>query len=164
MKLNRIALIPALLALLFAACNKKNDTPYKVTITGVNLRTIDAAPAGILGAPDVHTEDDRFFFSPYPIPTLDVLAVYLRNTKADTHVRLRLISVIYEDAPATAIVQNTPIAGSCLIDQSIALPVTGPGSGTSLQLDVSKLPRGFYRLYAETDDGSLYWDNIWLMR
>lgn len=163
MKLTRIAAsLAAFCLLLSVSCTKKDNNPYQAIITGVALKTIDAAPAGTLGTPDIRTEDDRLFISAYPIPCIEVCALYIRNQKEPLQLKVSLISVVYKDAPATAIIENAPIVGSCLFQKTFNIP--GNNSGISYQIDVSKLPRGFYRLYAETADGTAYWDNIWLMR
>lgn len=163
MKLPRIAAsLTVFSLLLFISCTKKDSTPYQMTITGIALKTVDAQPAGISGTPDVHTQDDRFFISAYPIPCIEICNLYIRNQKEPTQLRIKLFSVLYKDAPATAIIENTPIAGSCLINETINVP--GGNTSINYTMDVSKLPRGFYRVYAETMDGTAYWDNIWLMR
>lgn len=165
MKLTRILAIPALLCLLLAAsCIKKDDSDRSISIKGVNMRNVDANPAGMTGTPDVYTEGQHFALMAYPNPSIEVLAVDIQNTLAPARLRLKLISAVYTGAPAIAIIENTPIVGACLFDKSIDLPVTTSGAGFRVMIDVAKLPRGFYRLYAETDNGGLYWDNIWLMR
>jgi hypothetical protein len=163
MKLPRIATsLAVLLLILSVSCTKKDESPYQMTITGVALKTVDALPAGTSGIPDVHTQDDRFFISAYPIPCIEICNLYIRNQKAPTQLSIKLFSVVYKDAPATAIIENTPIVGSCLINETINVP--GGNISINYTMDVSKLPRGFYRVYAETADGTSYWDNIWLMR
>lgn len=167
MKLTRLAAIPAALCLLLSAsCIKEEHNPYDMNIKGVDLRTFDANPAGIIGSPDVHIEDGNFFMSVYPKPAMMNFSILFKNPGQAVQVRLKLISVLYAEAPVTIIIENKPLVGTCLRDVSFTLPATGsmPGSGFTYSMDISKLPQGFYRLYAETDKGAVYWDNIWLMR
>ncbi len=130
-------------------------------IKGVSLRTVDANPAGIVGTPDIHTEDTAFSLIAYPNPAVNSIGVYIKNTDVAGQLRIRLFHVWFADAPATAIIENKALVGTWSRDITVALPVT---SGFTYQIDVADLPRGFYRLYAETDKGTAYWDNVWLMR
>ncbi len=161
MKLNRIPLIMVLLCLLLAgSCSKKDELVYTPLISGVNLRTIDATPAGKEGMPDVHTEDPQVSIVCYPNPVINAFNILITNTKPATTVHLRLVNALYEHAPANAVIENRWLVGSVAINESFPLSQTTMGR---FSLDVSKLPRGFYKLYIEMDDGGRYWDNIWLM-
>ncbi|PSK94986.1 hypothetical protein [Taibaiella chishuiensis] len=165
MKLNRIALFPLLLCLLLAgACNKDKGGRQTEVISGVYLRTVDAAPAGQEGAPDIHTEDLHCTLLCYPNPSIEVLNLHISNTNPATTVRILMMPALFESAPASALIENRWIVGSVSLDQSFPLPQTTANGHKQVSLDVSKLPRGFYRLYAETADGARCWDNIWLTK
>jgi hypothetical protein len=151
---------------LFNACKKSDDkphAPYKEQITGVSFRMIDASPAGSIGTPDIKTKDNLAEIIVYPNPCINQINVRASASPGfkKQKINFRLVSAIYKDAPPDALVDNISLAGIVVAEGTSELEA---GKYINFQMNVEQLPRGFYRLYMDTEDGNQYWDNVWITR
>lgn len=148
--------------LLMTGC-KKNDNGgglYDTVITGVNLRTVDAAPAGTMGTPNTNTTGQNWFSVAFPIPCNQVQNFVIQTQTSGLSANCKLVSAIFPGVPGTIAVENENMQGVVVRQMQ-----TGPLSDNNhFAMDVSDLPQGFYRLYFEVSNGELYWDNVWISR
>ncbi len=148
--------------LLMTGC-KKNDNGgglYDTVITGVSLRTMDAAPAGTMGTPNTQTNGQNFSVVAYPIPSAYVQNFYIKTTTTGLSANCKLVSAIFPGVSGTIAVENENMQGVIVRQMQ-----TGPLNGNNhFAMDVSDLPQGFYRLYFEVSNGELYWENVWITR
>ncbi len=171
------ALAGAFALMFLVSCKKdKGANPYNNYITGVTLTNYDAVPVGTIGQPDVNNHTSNFNLSLYPTPSItSLMAAVVINNAAPVTLTVKLVSALYVNPPANAIIENETMPGMVMFSQSRGLPAapppdtTGgitpafPGQTCTFRFDVSSMPRGFYRIYVETSDGERYWDNAWLM-
>jgi hypothetical protein len=180
-KYNVMALFCLSAVMMLTSCGKNNGpSPDTYNITGINLTDYVGQPAGTLGTPNVKTFSDSFFMVVYPVPCYNEarVSLFIGNTTPTT-LTIEIINGVYKNAPDSIVVQNTSEPGKVVLSQTMDIDVAplwdsarlgNPGIATdhaqkiNVQLDVSQLPQGFYRLYVKTTSGFNYWDNIWIVR
>lgn len=159
--MKRIGILWVLCLTLLGACKKDSASgPYNPQITGVNLRDVDAAPAGTLGSPDTKISGQGWSLLVYPIPCITQVNFNIQTTTSGLSAKVKLVSAIYQGAPPTANIENSGLAGVVIREME-----TGTLTGNmTFSMSVADVPQGFYRLYVEVSNGDMYWDNIWVVR
>ena len=173
----------ALSSLFMYSCGKDDKTPYEKEISGVNLTNELGTPVGSIGTPDVKSAVEGMNMFIYPTPCSGIMMVNVSSNKGMSHkITATLVNVTYDGAPKTwtnpgtgitmnANADNKDAAGTIALTQTKTVVIDTAKGGiqsllenTNFQFDVASLPRGFYRVYIETDDGRQIWDNGWILR
>jgi len=164
---------------LTVSCEKdpQQASPYDIHIQGINFTNMDAAPAGSVGTPDVHTTSGSFRMYLYPNPSMNHMSLELVvDNPQPLTLTVKLVHALYAGAPQDAIVENEMLAGTVAMSEVRELEAAAPGSGSGgiggivqgqrvhVDFEVDRLPRGFYRVYVTLSSGEQYWDNAWIAR
>jgi hypothetical protein len=153
------------------SCKKEDKINEDYVIKGVNFYDINAFPIGKIGVPDNHTSADSISLVLYPVPCHDVITIGFRlKNKAPLKITRSIIHVSYPGAPANVNINNTDIpvvvengnlVGNVAIKDSFEIEPPAQQDGSKwFATDVSSLPKGFYKVYIETNTGVKLWDNI----
>lgn len=160
MKALKLALIVVISFL--SACDKKGPevtTPQLKevpVITGILQRDINAQPIGVIGIPNTNTgqSTDNNRITAYPNACTSELRVVI-NTVDTATAHIWLLKGEYQEGNTNA--EEYIWAEENFIPIDIWQPLSI--GGNSIDLDVSTVPNGYYRLYVEYNTIKL-WDNI----
>jgi hypothetical protein len=155
-----------LLTIVFG-CSKTDDSSIRLadmdtpTLTGFVLRDVSGSPVGIIGTPNVNSQLTgdpsaiNYSIVAYPNPCKRILALMIQTPNPNASQKIWIVKGKTDATLSNSGINlgmNTATAGGQPLLQATT-------SGTSLTLDVSSLPSGYYRLYVKVEDKLLY-DNL----
>lgn len=147
------------MAALALGCSSSDEGGAETTsmdiVTGITFRqNFDDAPLQ-LGNPNVLV-DGKFVV--YPNPANDVVILQAESAVSDVWIVPARARKIYQDVNFGSVLTNG-LYPEATISSNSDFSLNGQSAST-LSLNISALPPGYYRVFAKIG-GQLYWDNLY---